>query len=402
MTAYLLFLRSYPRQVGFGFVLTFFSSLGQTFLISLYVPHILSELGISNSLFGSLYAAATISSSLLLMTFGGRIDHGPLNRYVYKATAVLSLGSLALGLANNVLLLPIALLGLRFAGQGLMSHISQTVMGRYFDEDRGKALSLAALGFPVGEMIFPILITSLIPLVGWRISLMLNAVILVSFLIPALQFLPLDELSQKRGNGATRGENSAQWGILKSGLFWTLAPSVVLLSFTNTGVFFYQLVLAESRGWSPEWYSMVFAGYAAARFMFGLFGGTWVDRFSARRLLPTMLIPLILGLVVLALVPHEWAAVFFLLLSGVSMGGSSPIKSAVIAELHGTESLGGVRSVYTAFMVLGTAIGPVCFGFFLDAGFGFPPVLLGSAVLLGLATVNSLRLVGLSDPSARS
>src|SRR6056297_1863739 len=123
MTAYLLFLRSYPRHVGFGFVLTLFSSLGQTFLISLYVPHILAEMGISNSLFGSLYAIATVSSSLLLMTFGGRIDHSPLNHYVYKTILGLGLASLALGLVQHILLLPIALLGIRFAGQGLMSHI---------------------------------------------------------------------------------------------------------------------------------------------------------------------------------------------------------------------------------------------------------------------------------------
>jgi len=67
-----------------------------------------------------------------------------------------------LGLVHHVLLLPVALLGIRFAGQGLMSHISQTVMGRYFEDDRGKALSLAALGYPVGEMIFPIIITLLL------------------------------------------------------------------------------------------------------------------------------------------------------------------------------------------------------------------------------------------------
>jgi MFS family permease len=396
MTAYLLFLRSYPRHVGFGFVMTLFSSLGQTFLISLYVPHILAELGISNSLFGSLYAVATVSSSLLLMTFGGRIDHSPLNQYVYKTVAALGLASLALGLVHHVLLLPVALLGIRFAGQGLMSHISQTVMGRYFEDDRGKALSLAALGYPVGEMIFPIIITLLIPLVGWRISLMLNAVILVGFLIPTLFWVPFDELSQdsraeKTNN--TAGKATAQWGILKSRAFWILAPAVVLLSFTNTGVFFYQLVLAETRGWSPEWYSMIFAGYAVSRFVFGLFGGTWVDRFSAQQLVPLMLLPLILGLIILALIPQHWAAVAFLLLAGITIGSSSPIKAATIAELHGTESLGGVRSVYTAFMVLGTALGPMCFGYFLDAGLGFTLVLLGAAFLLGIASLNSLRTV---------
>ena len=43
----------------FGLILTFFSSFGQTFLLSLYVPSIEALLGISNTAFGSLYAVAT-------------------------------------------------------------------------------------------------------------------------------------------------------------------------------------------------------------------------------------------------------------------------------------------------------------------------------------------------------
>jgi len=210
-----------------------------------------------------------------------------------------------------------------------------------------------------------------------------------------LQIAPLDELgrnAKRKDTPQAAAKSPAQWKILKTRSFWNLAPSVVLLSFTNTGVFFYQLVLAESRGWSPEWYSMVFAGYAASRFVFGLFGGPWVDRFTARRMVPLMLLPLITGLVILSVFPFKWAGVVFLLLAGVSIGSSSPIKSAAIAELHGTDSLGGVRSVYTAFMVLGTALGPLCFGFFLDAGFGFTPILLAAAVLLGISSLNSISL----------
>jgi len=390
MTAYLLFLRTYPRHVSFGFLLTFFSSLGQTFLISLYVPHILAELSLSNSMFGSMYATATVTSSLLLMTFGGRIDHRPLNLYLYKTMAALGIASLALGLVYHPLLLPIALLGIRFSGQGLMTHISQTVMGRYFEQDRGKALSLSALGFSVGEMIFPIVITFLIPLVGWRISLMLNALVLLVIMVPVLQFLPMGEMDNPKNKPANAVP--AQWKILKHSFFWMLAPAVALQSFTNTGVFFYQLVLAESRGWSPEWYALAFSGYALSRFTFGLIGGPLVDKYSARKLFPLMLIPLILGLIVLALIPLRWGGLVFLLLAGVSTGMSSPIKSAAIAELYGTSSLGGVRSVYTAFMVMGTALGPMVFGIFLDAGIGFSPILLGAGVLLALSSLNSLRL----------
>lgn len=376
-------------------MLTFFSSLGQTFLISLYVPHILAEMGLTNSTFGTMYAVATIASSLLLMSFGGRIDHRPLKLYLYKSIAALAMASLALGLVYHPLLLPVALLGIRFSGQGLFSHISQTVMGRYFEDDRGKAISLSSLGYSMGEMVFPILITALIPVVGWRISLILNALVLLIIFIPALRFLPIHELDTQHHVQSTgsKVKTGAQWGILREKRFWSIAPAVVLLSFTYTGVLFYQLILAEARGWSPEWYGLVFSGYAATRFAFSLLGGPLVDRYSARKLFPFYLLPLILGLIVLCLVPMHWAGVFFLLCAGISIGSSSPIKSAVIAELYGTNNLGGVRSVYTAMMVFGTALGPMVFGWFLDAGTGFAPILLASAILLAATSAASYLLL---------
>ena len=391
MTDYLRFLRRYPAHVGFGFILTFFSSLGQTFLISLYVPHILADVGLSNTLFGTLYAIATIGSSLLLMSLGGRIDYRPLPGYTYKTILLLSAASIGLGLVRHYLFLPLALLGLRFAGQGLMTHISQTVLGRYFRENRGKALSLSSLGFSVGEMVFPLFIALTIPLVGWRTSLALNAVVLLLVLIPALRAFPLQEFAPPIDEDSSAPRGSAQWGLLKDRVFWSLAPQIVLLSLTNTGFFFYQLVLAESRGWSAAWYSLVFTGYAVSRFAFGLVGGILVDRVGARRLFSLHLLPIIAGLVLVGFVPARWAAVLFLFLAGVSLGSSGPIKSALFPELHGTTGLGGVRSVYTAFMVLGTALGPMIFGALLDAGVGFGPLLGGAATALLVSTLPTFR-----------
>jgi MFS family permease len=392
MTEYVRFLRRYPAHVGFGFVLTFFSSLGQTFLISLYVPHILADFGLTNAVFGSLYAVATIGSSLLLMMFGGRIDYRPLAGYTYKTIVLLSAASIALGLTRHYLFLPPALLGLRFAGQGLMTHISQTVLGRHFHKDRGKALSLSSLGFSAGEMVFPLFIALTIPIVGWRTSLALNAVVLLLVLLPTLRAFPLDELARPTESGSPPARTTAQWGLLKTPLFWRLAPSIVLLSLTNTGFFFYQLVFAQSRGWPAAWYSLIFTGYAVSRFAFGLAGGILVDRVGARRLFSAHVLPLVLGFVLIGFISAPWAVVVFLFLAGVTLGSSSPIKSALFAELHGTARLGGVRSVYTAFMVLGTAMGPMVFGALLDVGVGFGPLLSVAGAALLVATLPSLHV----------
>jgi MFS family permease len=63
----------------------------------------------------------------------------------------------------------VALIGLRFGGQGLMSHISLSVMSRHFLRNRGKALSISSMGYPIDEMLLPLVFGLLLSIWNWRI-----------------------------------------------------------------------------------------------------------------------------------------------------------------------------------------------------------------------------------------
>ena len=150
------FLRHNFKTVSFGWVLTFLSSFGQTFLISLYVPEIIKTFSISEGTFGSIYALGTVIASVVLITVGHTIDHKPVKLVVFFNFLGLILSCLLLSFSTyHISLLILAMIGLRLTGRGMLSHISQTVMSRYYGPNRGKALSVAALGFPMGEAIFP-------------------------------------------------------------------------------------------------------------------------------------------------------------------------------------------------------------------------------------------------------
>ena len=77
----LRFILTHPRVLGFGVLLTLFSSFGQTFLISIFVPRLLESFGLGTAAFGTLYAAATLCSALCLPYFGRLIDRVPLARF---------------------------------------------------------------------------------------------------------------------------------------------------------------------------------------------------------------------------------------------------------------------------------------------------------------------------------
>jgi len=335
-----------------------------------------------------MYAGATIGSSIILMALGHQIDHLPLRSYVYKTVGLLAASTLLLSLVVHPLMLPIALLGLRFSGQGLMTHISQTVLSRYYEEGRGKALSISSLGFSAGEMIFPLLVAVLTPILGWRMTGVVNGLLMVGILYPLLRSIPMEDYNGPAGTASKK----PQWGIVKDRSFLRLLPSNIVLPLVNTAIFFYQLIFAGQRGWDPTWYSLIFASYGITRLIFGLVGGPMVDSLGAIKLYAIHHAPIVLGILLLGVSKAPWTGVAFLLLAGISLGLSGPIKAAVIAEVHGAENLGGNRAVYTAFMVFGTAFGPMIFGLFLDGGITFEVLFLASALILVLSLLPTLGI----------
>jgi len=393
---YLRFFVRYAKPVGFGAALTCASSFGQTFMVSQFVPFLLDELKLSNAAFGLLYSAATLLSAMLLMRIGGRVDVEPLDRYTDKATLILSAAALALAATFHPAMLFAALFGLRFAGQGLMSNISQTTMARRFGRSRGKALSLAALGHSAGELTIPAILAFGIPFAGWRAALAALALAAAAALLLLTRSLPVRDYGRAAPEDAfdDAGGSSGVPGSFKpfrDGVFWLLAAPGLVFTVAATGYFFYQMVMVRESGWDANWYARVFSAYAAAR-VAGVFGtGTLVDRFGARFLYPFHFVPVIVGCLVFGLSGGSAPLVFYMVSMGLTMGASSVMQSAVLAETYGPEIVGTVRSFFASAMIMGAAAGPASFGLLLDAGIPMREILFGISLLLAAAAAASFK-----------
>jgi MFS family permease len=181
---YLRFFLSNRKILVFGVLLTLYSSFGQTFILSLYIPGILESFEISSSFFSRLYAIATLLSATTLIFFGKLIDYIPLKRFTLIVIFGIITASLLAAFSVHVAMLFVAIYLLRFFGQGLLSHTSMTTLGRYFSRARGKALSIAYLGFPIGEGLLPIIMISIILWIGWRETFALSAGFSLLTLLP--------------------------------------------------------------------------------------------------------------------------------------------------------------------------------------------------------------------------
>ena len=136
-----------------------------------------------------------------------------------------------------------------------------------------------------------------------------------------------------------------------------------------TGVFVYQSFISSSKMWNMYTIPKAFMVYSVASIITLFFSGFLVDKFSSRKLIPIMNIPLLLAMFVLIYNQHELSAYIFLGLVGVSNGLANVLGSSTWAEIYGVKFIGSIKALTTAFMVFSTAFGTAIFGLLIDNGF---------------------------------
>jgi MFS family permease len=389
----LAFLSVSPRFLAFGFFAAFFSSFGQTYFIALSSADIRAAFDLSHGDFGLIYSCATLASAGVLIWAGRKIDDIDLRPYTSAVCIGLALACLGMANVGGAIWLIPVLFGLRFTGQGLLSHISAVSMARYFDTHRGKALSIASMGYPVGEGLFPMIAVALIAAFGWRQMWMGIGIMLLLALVPFMLWL-----LKGHGERKVRHEEQAQtlrssqkitgWTraqVLGDIRFYVLLPSFLATSFIGTGFFFHQVHLTESKGWSLTLFVSFFVVYAISQTVSALMTGLLVDRFNALRIMRYYLLPSLVGLGFIALLAAPWTGAAFMFFMGLSAGAVGVVHGAVWAELYGIAHLGAIKAMGTALMVVSTALSPPLMGLAIDAGYSMAAIALACAAYIVIA-----------------
>ncbi len=367
--------RSEFRWLASGFLLMLFSGFGQTYYIALFAGAIKSELAISDGQFGSLYAIATLASAAALTVAGKFADTVPIRWLSAGVLAGLALTAVLMAWTYQPWLLVVALFGLRFFGQGMLTLTAMTAMGRWFNRKRGRAVAIAGMGMPSGQAILPPLAVAAMMATGWRSTWFYAAAFIVGIGVPLFILLLRHERHPTRGPMSRAGkdpdEDRRQWTrgeVVRHSSFYLLMPAILAPPFILTAVFFYQVNLVELKGWRLETFAGTFSVMAVVNVLAALGAGWLVDRFGARRLLFTYLVPMGVATLLLGLSDSMTALLLVMSLYGVTMGCAAATSGALWAELYGITHLGAIRSVVTALVVVSTAVAPGLVGLLLDSG----------------------------------
>ena len=392
------------KVIIFGFIFTFFSSFGQSFFLGIFNTSIRNELSITHGQFGTIYASATLLSSFLLIWVGKKIDDINIFKFAFFVTLLLSFSSFFFSKISSVTILFIAIFLMRFSGQGMMSHTATTTISRFFTKSRGKALSTGWFGLSTAEFILPVLIIYLLTIIDWR-DIWFYISILILLFLPILSFILIKNLSfdsrEELSENESKEKNIKNWKrseVLKDYRFYIICMNMLAMPWIATGVFVYQSFILSSKGWGPYIIAQSFMVYSIASVITLFISGFLIDKFTSRKLLVYMNIPLLLSAVVLFYFKNPISSFFFLGLIGISNGLANVLGSSTWAEIYGVKHIGSIKALTTALMVFATAFGTALFGILIDMGLTIENISIISGTYIFISIVMLFIIKGKLNP----
>ena len=381
------------KVIIFGFIFTFFSSFGQSFFLGIFNSSIREDLSITHGQFGTIYSSATLLSSFVLIWVGKKIDDINIFKFALFVILLLSFSCFFFSKISSIVILFIAIFLMRFSGQGMMSHTATTTISRYFTKSRGKALGTAWYGLSSAEFILPVLMIYLLTVTDWR-NIWFAISLAVLIVLPIFSFflvkdLKLDEreTSSEENN---KDQNIKQWTrkeVIKDYRFYIICSNMLAMPWIATGVFVFQSFILSSKNWGPYIIAQSFMAYSVMTVITLFFSGLLIDKFSSRKLLIYMNIPLLLAALTLIYFDNPISSFFFLGLIGISNGFANVLGSSTWAEIYGVKHIGSIKALTTALMVFATAFGTALFGFLIDSGFSIEQISIISGTYISISLI---------------
>ena len=379
------------KVILFGFIFTFFSSFGQSFFLGLFNSSIRDTLSITHGQFGSIYASATLISSLILVWFGKKIDDINILKFSYLVIILLAFSCFFFSKISSIYYLFFAILLMRFSGQGMMSHTASTTISRFFTKSRGKALSTSWFGLSTSEFILPVLIIYLLTIYDWR-NIWLTISIIIIFFLPIVSFflvknlrLESREIDNEINKSIKKIKDWKRIEVLKDYRFYIISANMLAMPWIATGTFVYQSFILESKNWGPYIIAQSFMVYSIMSVITLFISGFLIDKFTSRKILIYMNLPLLLATIVIIYFNNPVTAFIFLGLIGISNGLANVLGSSTWAEIYGVKHIGSIKALTTALMVFSTAFGTAFFGILIDRGFSIENIAVISGIYISIS-----------------
>ncbi len=384
-----------------GMIMT---SPGQTYAVSIFIEHFITDLGISRSLVSTLYTAGTLVGSFALPLIGRQIDARGPRRMVVLISLGFGVACIYMGFVGSAIMLGIGFVAIRMLGQGALGLVSQYTINQWWVRRRGMVMGLSGLGMSLlGLGFFPSLIQQMIDNYGWRTAYPVLGISVLLIMLPLGYFFYRNQpeaYGLKPDGGARLNKVTGaveetpaeeEWTldeVIHTPAFWIIAAGLASMSMLSTGLFFHAVSIFDDNGLSAAVAASAFVPVALTTALVNLVGGFLVDRISPRYLLASALVCQAVVLVMAHSLGSVSMALFYGVVLGTTSGLQRTVSSVIWANYFGRRYLGTITGATTTIMIAGSAFGPMPFGIARDLLGSYNTVLNITAFIpLGLAVV---------------
>ena len=370
----------------------YFSGPGQTYNVSVYIDSYINEFGWSRTTVSSMYSIGTFTAGMLMAVVGKLLD-----KYGHRVmTLIITIGFggalLFMSKVNNVIMLLVGFFLIRLLGQGSMGLIGGTLVPQWFIRRKGRAMSIVSVFGAMSMATFPAVNIWLIQHYGWRNGWRAWMIILWLIVAPIFYFLirtrpedvglyPDNEGASEANGGEVVVIEEESWTLseaLKTRSFWLVNYITVIPSAIITGCVFHQISILGQSGLSPEVAALISSVTSIINLPIVLLAGGIADRYPLKYLMAITQGLLLFMVGTLYLANSMTLVLVYGVIMGIQMGIQAIVRGVVWPDYFGRKHLSTIRGVNMMAGVIGSALGPLPFGYAYDLFGGYSEILLVS------------------------
>ncbi|WP_349409805.1 MFS transporter [Pseudalkalibacillus sp. SCS-8] len=371
----------------------FFSGPGQTYGVSVFIDSYIEEFDWSRSLVSGIYSGATLLSGSLLFLMGRAVD-----RFGQRRMSLVVGISLAVACFwNSFVFTPVMLFFgfflLRFFGQGSMTLVPNTLVPQWFIKKRGRALSFMAIGGFLSSALIPPVNAWLIETFSWEIAFRILGISILVVFVPMVYFfmrdrpedlgLRPDNLVYKptgdEGDDNEESEYDVSWTLkeaMRTRQFWLILICVSIPALVNTGITFHLVSIFEEGDLGRGMAAFILSLMAIIGFPITMVSGFILERVRVHVVLAISFLGQLAFVIILLFTQSYWMAILFGVVWGIVNGLERITLSIIWPDYFGRKYLGSIKGLAMTTMVIGSAFGPLPYGFAYDLFGGYSEILL--------------------------
>ncbi len=343
--------------------------------------------------------------------FGRMSDRSGGRTVILLSLLVLSIGLLAMPLAQNVIMLSV-IYGIVIAvGSGGMSPaITGAIAARWFRRRRGTATSLLVSGGSMGGLVLVPFLTYLFLATSWQTAWLVAGLFALCLGLPLVWTIVKSDPSEvglgpdgdervEAGSQAALRRTSdgpltaARWqDSFHSPPIWQLSMAYWVCGVTTASVAVHFVRWASDEGISPGTAALAFGLLSGINAVSVILVGTLSDRMERRMILSAVYAIRGVAFLVIILLPGPVAIWAFAIIGGASWLATVPLTSSLTADIYGLENLGMLGGLINMTHQFGGALAVILFGVAFDVWGTYDFSFTASAILLFAASLTIMTL----------